>query len=441
MTQSPYRTQPARSHHDSLPQPRAGAWAELERGVLANSFDTGSDGGYDALAELFLGDVPTSTVAPGRTPVSTAASNGTHTQGSLTVQALVLGHVPTMAAAWMKQTARSHAESTGRPVALLRLVGGEATLEVVGQVVGPQRSLPDALRAVLPVVGTLFIRADDRHEPTLVRSGVDGVLLVTSADEAGIVGAYRTLKGLLPAHEHATLPPVKLAIVGATAERAGPAAERLSKAVRTFLSHPIEVQTAIPRVNATPGVPPSLVFQGPASEDVVREVLGQVTGARETPVTSLIAEPLPEPHPLPEPIEPAPQDLLEAPEAKAARSAAPAVPADLIDLGSLCPWTPTVHIAMDRSGGVHVCARCDAAASGHDLTGQLALAATWAEEHHAVLGALAERVAAGLDRTRPIARHVMLQNPKAVRTLLSAGLTVHLTLPTPDGAWSVCSLA
>lgn len=438
MTQSPYRTQPAGSHTSSLSQPRAGAWAELKRGVLSASLEPGGEAGYDALAELFLGDQPITDAPAVRSTSANASSDGAARRSALAVQSLVLGHVPTMAAAWMKQTARTHAERTGRPVALLRLVGGEATLEVVGQVVGPQRSLRDALQAVLPLVGTLLIRADDRHEPAVVRSGVDGVLLVTSADEAGIVGAYRTLKGLVPAQEQANLPQVKLAIVGATDERAGPAAERLSKAVRTFLSQPVEVHAAIPRVNATPGVPPSLVFQGPSSDSVVGEVMAEVRLAREMPE----AAPVDGPVALPEPVRPVRHQHVpgDATPPMSTHSAAPLVPGDLIDVGALCPWAPTVRVAMDRSGGVHLCASCDAAASGHEVAGQLAIAAAWAEEHSAVLGALAERVAAGLDRTRPIARHVMLQNPKAVRSLLAAGLVVHLTLPGAGGAWNVCPL-
>jgi hypothetical protein len=123
----------------------------------------GSVDAYDALADLFLGE------SGHGTPERAGGEQQTMTPPRRTpVELLMLGHLPVLGSAWAMQYARQASSDVAAPVAMLRLRGGEISLEVVG---GPEReveptpSLQAAIEAAAPLVRRWIVRVDDMAEP------------------------------------------------------------------------------------------------------------------------------------------------------------------------------------------------------------------------------------------------------------------------------------
>src|SRR5690606_9778290 len=104
-------------------------------GVPGDGLGAGTADPYDALADLFLGDVPNG--AASRTSAQPEPERPAPRltdeprQGKPLIECVVLGHLPVLGAPWASQYARTLAESTGAAVGVATLRGGHLTIEVV----------------------------------------------------------------------------------------------------------------------------------------------------------------------------------------------------------------------------------------------------------------------------------------------------------------------
>ena len=118
--------------------------------------DTGPAGAeFDALADLFLDATPPVSVrfAPETAQPESRETVVPAAPTTPEVEALILGHLPVFGSAWVTQYAKSVAERSQKPVALLRVQAGETWLDLVlprGQA-SPVRSRSPFLAAVSPV--------------------------------------------------------------------------------------------------------------------------------------------------------------------------------------------------------------------------------------------------------------------------------------------------
>lgn len=450
-----------------MPQgPRVGAWAEFDPAMPGEA-----DVGYDALAELFLSDE----AAPKATPKASLAVNSAPTQkfpsmpeasrgpmagGPAKIErrtlGLVIGHLPVMASAWVSQLARQMAVETSAGVALVRVAGDEAMVELIGSGVrssGPMlSSIEEAIASARERAATVLVRLDESAEPKLVgRAGLSGLVLLTGADEAAVVGTYRSLKSLVPQHGSAAdLPGVRLAIAGAPAERATAAAERLERAIGSFLGKPAPLAMVLPRIGTVEGLGSELLFAGRvASVDRVLELTlepagrGAALGGAKSPDSGgttlaafhggLQARPTQTRHdaeaagtrPRSQPSGARPLGSLS----RAAVSLPSLHVGGMRSLGRLCPAAPEVELACDEHGVLHALAMIESAGSASATAGLLAVAAGWAAENRPVLTALAEREAASLDGAAAVRLHAVCASAPAARPLLDTPIRVHLLVP------------
>lgn len=242
----------------------------------------------DVLADLFLDDFPTvAKIGPGgvvrdaapreAAPVSAPDARPTnpvpfaHAVATAApiieakpskpmVEALLVGHLPVLGSAWVSQYAKHIAQKTGDSVGLIRLSGGEATIDlalppsVVPPQAGPMPSVANAMNFISSKTHRWIIRIDNAADRTsaseMARSihASDRVTVLTGADEAAVVGCYRVIK-TLEAGE--STPTVHVAVMGTEGDRADEAAAKLSRAAEKFLGTRVTSEACSARL--TPG--------------------------------------------------------------------------------------------------------------------------------------------------------------------------------------------
>lgn len=360
---------------------------------------------YDALADLFLSDQPD---APAlrltETPDSASASAeplerspAARTPG---VEALVLGHLPVLAGAWAAQHARSLAEETGHPVALARWSEHSATIQLMGRRREPgdpqeQESVDDAITRCAAADPSWSVRVEATSELDLAAAPeVTRVTLLSGADEAAVVAAYRTLKGLCEVIPEDDPRLLAVRVMGATEEDAQDAAMKIRRASAAFLNRAIEFLPPTRQISAGAGV---TLYRGPA-DGGFESLLHAVTraGAPTSPPTG------------------------ERPPENPAREDAQPHPGlaeklGLVGLEIRCPSAPACAFATDDAGTLHLLA------TGENAASDLIAAEGWVQANREVLAA-----ATGLDAGAPVLPRLITAEPARDRRLLEGRYRVDL---------------
>jgi hypothetical protein len=384
---------------------------------------------YDALTDLFLG--PGNGGAAKGAPAPAAPAR----QGKAPVEGLILGHLPVMASAWVMQYARSLAGPTGS-VAMLRVRGGEVALELIGGNPSAEESpdLATAIAAAAPAARAWLVQVEESAERVLAATpGVDVLTLLTGADEAAIVSAYQALKDMLAPGGG---PEVRLAIMGAAPEKGAQSAERIARTAGSFLGRRISVVACVSKI--APGRA-FTVYRGPINGDadaVLESALRLIRSPRTasprgqvsfTPPATVSAAEAP---PAPRVVPPAPQ----ATRIPAPARAMPAAPGSLAQhlegltaLGFVCPYAPTVELAVDDAGAMHLLARADPGA-GEGLAAMLAVS-SWAVQHERLIALASAGIGRTLDPGIAPTQHLFTADARRVRPLLDTAVKLHLLAP------------
>lgn len=282
--------------------------------------DASLSSAFDDLADLFLGAgqevAPTPTADDHHTQQGHAASEAPTAHAKpVSIEGLILGHLPMMASLWASQYPRMVAVTDNAPVAMIRLDDGAARVELfhpstrnapsrIGADHGtstshhlPDRPSPDlagALSRAAQVASRIVIHSSvSADELLFARSGtIRSMAVLTGADDASAVGAYKAIKRLAAGGadgEPATLL-FRIAVMGSDETRATAAFHRLADAAKSFLSVPIELAGHCRQIAG--GVPGTILFDGPSAmtTQAVLEAL-----ARPSPPAplALVTEPRP----------------------------------------------------------------------------------------------------------------------------------------------------
>ncbi len=414
----------------------------------------------DALAELFLGDPdlapapaspPAATIAAaahvpaaprpraGATPAQAAPAESSTARAQATpaappprLEALILGHLPILGTAWIAGYAQLLAARLGTPVALAKLRGGYLTIDAFGldtRAGEPkpslQSELPDAIRLLRDRSARWLLCTDATDEPLLVtHARPDGVTMLTSADDAAVVGSYQAIKGLLDAPPGQPTWPdtadLTIALAGSAPERARISGDKLRSAVRTFLGRTVHVEVCPQRIGPTPCEP---LFSG---------------AWQGTPVqlAALLRTPAPAPAPVaPSTTEPD-EPVAIRPQAPGRGSHIPAPPAapspdrpkaagrasmsayidGLSGIHISCPYAPSIELAMDHAGLLHLVSDVQGLSSLHRV-------AAWAKAHDQLIRAAIPSLAT----SDPVC-HVVSEDAASLRPLIESDLRVHLVI-------------
>ena len=254
---------------------------------------------FDDLADLFL--TPDEEFAREASPEAAAAAEAMRRDGTLPeVAVAVAGHLPVSAGLWLAQLSDRLARDQG-PTGLVRFVAGQVHVEVFrgGRVGEPAEpiDLREALEISTRLARRWIVVPESSASPgQVLRAGRDGVLLLTGADEAAVVAAYRLIKALAEEAmvEGRAIPPISVGVLGAGDVQVADAMTKLNRTAEAFLAMGLPLTVAMPRMEPLES---TLRFMLPGSrtitfEDVpalLREML------RATPPAAASREHRPEP--------------------------------------------------------------------------------------------------------------------------------------------------
>lgn len=253
---------------------------------------------FDDLADLFL--TPDEDFGGEASPESAAAADAMRRDGTLPeVTVAVAGHLPVSAGLWLAQLSDRLARDQG-PTGLVRFVAGQIHVEVFrgGRTGEPAEPLDlrEALELSTRIARRWIVVPEASASPgQVLRAGRDGVLLLTGADEAAVVGAYRLIKALAEEAmvEGRAIPPISVGVLGAGDVQVADAMTKLNRTSEAFLAMGLPLTVAMPRMEPLES---TLRFMLPGSrtitfEDVpalLREML------RATPPAASVWESRPE---------------------------------------------------------------------------------------------------------------------------------------------------
>lgn len=404
---------------------------------------------YAALADLFLSE-PKPASAPALTPA------GPHVQSpqSDEIEALIVGHLPVMGSAWVRQHARQTASDTGRAVALLRISAGHAALDVFGDTSAIENMVPAAdLDAGIRTANHLrphwMVRTDAVAETSMANApGIGRRTLLTGADEAAIVAAYRAIKSLMPANvDEGVDARTGVVIMGAEPADAKAAGARIGRASEAFLGRSIDVCIGSEQIHTGPA---TTIFRGETDLDLASAIdlaasrvgllkigkpdrpsrpeppegggrpkprPGHRTPAAPTPRSVSAPAPVPAPPP---PAPPKPSSSSPVPPQRE-QSMLPGMRIIAAD----CPAARGVELAIDSKRAPHLVARSHDRMTAERAAASLRAALSWFRAHESLLVSLT-----GQRFTAPVTQHLVVSNsPEDVRHLLDADIVVHLRVP------------
>lgn len=386
--------------------------------------DPATDAGIDALAELFLG-----TDGAEGSPLA-RISPPPRAEGAAPIEGLLVGHLPVLASPWVVQYARDIAAKAGGWVALLRLRTDSTVLELIGEhapsVAEGAAGLEEAIGLAASHAAAWLIRAEGEAE-ALLGEACDRLTLLTGADEAAVVSAYRSLKALDgPGAKRA-----RIAILGSTPARMEEVSGKLSHAARTFLGRELEIVACSGKIG---GACAKTLYAGEPSADPRRviEIIrrgGVAAGAEKA---------IPRPASRggedgsPPPAGPSPTIRLASgarPEREEVVPSVPSLAARIPTLEAMsvrCPRCPEVELGIGADGRLHVLARATRGRLGEAVRGLMA-AGAWAREHASILR-MTGGAARGLGDGAP-AMHVFTDDPSGARSLLDADVRIHILAP------------
>lgn len=378
---------------------------------------------FDDLADLFLGEEPI--IAPKQT-----------SDTSIHVSSLVAGHLPVIAAPWISQHARDVARAIAAPVAVLSRSGDRTTLDLYNAPsLQEQHTIEGAIdQAIAARVHRFLIRTDAVSELSAFDiDRVDSVTLLTGADDAAVVGAYRAIKGLVAdASELDERPMVlNLAVMGSDRTKSRGAAEKIRKAARSFLQTGLADVTMSEKIAS--GGSSVRTFDGTTPlqlEEIIARIPRQLPAVTPTPVDTtgalrLAGHETVEPKPRATQPEPVTADVSASrlgPIEHAGGSNASLLGLSRIE--ARCPYADDIEIAVDHEGRAHLIALAEGQDMARPLE-SLQIAKDWIGAH---LTLLASATGGRVKANPPLAasRHLIVDHAASARRLLDSDLKVYV---------------
>ena len=204
---------------------------------------------FDDLADLFL-----SPEFEAEESTSPASPRATDAAAGEAVRVAMVGHLPVSAGLWITQLADRLARDEGA-VGVVRFVAGQVQVEVLraglGSSIAEALDLEQALEAAVRLARRWIVVPEASAAPSeVLRSGTRSLLVLTGADEAAVVGAYRMLKAIAEDAmvEGLPLPRMQVAVLGASEAKVGEAMAKLNRTASAFLGMELPLAMAMQRM-------------------------------------------------------------------------------------------------------------------------------------------------------------------------------------------------
>ena len=188
-----------------------------------------------------------------------AALFTTSTDSSIrsSIELLLPAHLPVQGGLWLVPYAGREAE--GGLSMLVRM--HEETIDVAAIGNGhfdftSCNTIEEVIERLDRPISNWIVQPPSNADPTsLLHCDADRVTLLSGADQAAVVGAYRLLKGLIAAMgENESLPPLRLVIVGTEERASSDAASRIVQTAHHQLGVQIEVGQPLPAMKSSNNV-------------------------------------------------------------------------------------------------------------------------------------------------------------------------------------------
>ncbi len=347
---------------------------------------TGIHDDYASLAELFT----TTDEAP-------AADGGT-------IELLIPGHLPVQGGLWLVPYAVREA-GDGMAV-LLRMREDSIDIALVGRgavSLVDCRTIEDVRSAIGDRASLWIVQPMAAAGPSELSScGAGRVTLLSGADQAAVVGAYRVLKDMASGGQVSA--PIRLVIVGAEDRSSSDAASRIVQTARHQLSVDIETGPPLPAMGSGGEVVAEVTLPW---SDSVKTLFDHLRCEAVEPAKVLLEE-----DSVPTQAQPVEVTMAASPAA----SLSSHVPG-LVAMAVRCPDHEEVELALDGDGGLHVLANAD------DLRAA-SIVFAWIERHRELIAMACGAVQLAAER-EPM-RHLFTSDAASVADLQGSGIRLHL---------------
>lgn len=385
-----------------------------------------ADAEFDALADLFLGERGvTRRPSNGHARSDNGLDTSTTTPAAAPIQRpidlIVQGHLPVRAGPWIARYAGERAARIGHPIALVRLSQGHVTVDVIAPSAtetSSASSVPsiDAALAAAAGAATETILAVDAVEELdiLSRDGIATITVLTGANEAAVVEAYRALKVIgskvVERADSGEDINIRIGVMGSDSARATQAWRKLADASRAFIGRELELAAIAEKIEPSPA---TNFFRG--DTDLAPSALLELIRSAEpaAPTSAPRAA-----HPVTRPVRPA-----EAPRPERTTTDADA-PDVLALIGGLTPaLLPSapdaqVRVGRDAQGGLHL-VRTDTDSSECAVAALIAVEA-WVQTNRALI-----EMALGAPIIGDPSLHLVTESASRARPLLGSRIRVH----------------
>jgi hypothetical protein len=342
------------------------------------------------------------------------------------IELLLPAHLPVQGGLWLVPYAGREA-ANGLSI-LVRM--HEETVDVAAIGIGSVditacSSIEDVISQVdMHDVNWIVQPPSDADPTSLLHCDADFVTLLSGADQAAVVGAYRLLKGLIAATgENQPLPPLRLIIVGAEERSSSDAASRIVQTAHHQLGVQIEVGQPLPAMSSSSKVVSQVSFS--RSSNVVdfmsriRNSVGQESAPieNELPLTSRCTSAQEQEVVASQPIEDEQIPVhTVATEIESTNTLASHIDG-LLAITPRCPEHEHVELAVDGEGCLHLLANSE---DFRDLT----IVKGWVIRHSSILS-----LACGgleINHSTPPVQHLFTDNAVSVADLHGSGVRLHL---------------
>ncbi|HIA72112.1 MAG TPA: hypothetical protein EYO01_05405 [Phycisphaerales bacterium] len=364
------------------------------------------------------------------------------------IELLLPAHLPVQGGLWLVPYAGR--EAAGGTAILVRM--HEDTVDVAAIGTGNIEfngctSMEDVLNRISGLEVHWIIQPPADADPTsLLHCDADSVTLLSGADQAAVVGAYRLLKGLITsAGSKNEVPTMRLVVVGAEERSASDAASRIVQTAQLQLNVKLDVGPALPAMGSTSKVISQVSFSRGSN---VVDLMGKIRNANsdeemlettariEKPIvfdepvvsfvgemdavpteqnaTDSVAETAPEPIVAPVEERPSVETIVQSTTMKSEYAS---YVDGLLAIAPRCPEHDHVELAVDMNGRLHVLA------DANDLR-DVAIVSAWIVRH----GSLLAMACGGLkltEGTTPV-QHIFTDDAVAVADLHGTDVRMHL---------------
>ncbi len=346
------------------------------------------------------------------------------------IELLLPAHLPVQGELWLVPYAGR--EATQGLCVLVRMHEDAIDVAVIGKGsidISRCTSIEEVIHEIKMPVAQWIVQPPSDADPTsLLHCDADCVTLLSGADQAAVVGAYRMLKGLIAAtKEEGALPTIQLVIVGAEERASSDAATRIIQTAHHQLGVKINVGEPLPAMNSSNNVLSQVSFARTSN------MVDFMSRLRLEPIVAESSEELPLTHRFNQ----VPEELAECSVAEEAKVLEPMESTEsllssenaeisknyashiqgLLSIAPRCPEHEDIELAVDSNGILQILA------SAKDFR-EATIVAGWARKHQTIIS----MACGGLkfDDSKPPIQHLFTDDAVAVADLHGSGVKLHL---------------